>query len=99
MAKVMTKTQVVAYLAEQVELPKKTVATLLEALVTLATKEAKATGQFVVPGLGKAVKAARKARMGRNPQTGEAIKIPAKTVVRFRLAKAFKDAIVPPKKK
>jgi len=67
--------------------------------VALATKEAKATGQFVVPGLGKAVKAARKARMGRNPQTGAAIKIPAKTVVRFRLAKAFKDAIVPPKKK
>jgi DNA-binding protein HU-beta len=99
MAKVMTKTQVVACLAEQVELPKKTVATLLEALVALATKEAKATGQFVVPGLGKAVKAARKARMGRNPQTGEAIKIPAKTVVRFRLAKAFKDAVVPPKKK
>ncbi|HEX7629195.1 MAG TPA: HU family DNA-binding protein [Candidatus Methylomirabilis sp.] len=99
MAKMMTKTQVVAYLAEHVELPKKTVVTLLEALVTLATKEAKATGQFVVPGLGKAVKAARKARMGRNPQTGEAIKIPAKTVVRFRLAKAFKDAIVPPKKK
>ena len=99
MAKVMTKTQVVAQLAETVALPKKTVATLLEALVTLATKEAKATGQFVVPGLGKAVKAARKARMGRNPQTGAAIKIPAKTVVRFRLAKAFKDAIVPPKKK
>jgi len=99
MAKVMTKTQVVAHLAAQVELPKKTVAALLEALVALATKEAKATGQFVVPGLGKAVKAARKARMGRNPQTGAAIKIPAKTVVRFRLAKAFKDAIVPPKKK
>ena len=99
MAKVMTKTQVVAHLAEQVELPKKTVAALLEALVALATKEAKATGQFVVPGLGKAVKAARKARLGRNPQTGAAIKIPAKTVVRFRLAKAFKDAIVPPKKK
>lgn len=99
MAKVMTKTQVVTRLAETVELPKKTVAALLEALVALATKEAKATGQFVVPGLGKAVKAARKARMGRNPQTGAAIKIPAKTVVRFRLAKAFKDAIVPPKKK
>jgi DNA-binding protein HU-beta len=75
------------------------VATVLEELVALATKEAKATGQFVVPGLGKAVKASRKARMGRNPQTGEAIKIPAKTVVRFRLAKAFKDAIVPPMKK
>jgi DNA-binding protein HU-beta len=99
MAKVMTKTQVVAHLAEQVELPKKTVVALLEALVALATKEAKATGQFVVPGLGKAVKAARKARLGRNPQTGAAIKIPAKTVVRFRLAKAFTDAIVPPKKK
>ena len=99
MAKVMTKTQVVAHLAEQVELPKKTVTSLLEALVALATKEARATGQFVVPGLGKAVKAARKARVGRNPQTGEAIKIPAKTVVRFRLAKAFKDAVVPPKKK
>ena len=99
MGKVMTKTQVVAHLAAKVEVPKKTVASVLEELVALATKEAKATGQFVVPGLGKAVKAARKARMGRNPQTGAAIKIPAKTVVRFRLAKAFKDAIVPPKKK
>jgi DNA-binding protein HU-beta len=99
MAKLMTKTQVVAHLAEKVELPKKTVATVLEELVALATKEAKAKGQFVVPGMGKAVKAARKARVGRNPQTGEAIKIPARTVVRFRLAKAFKDAIVPPKKK
>lgn len=99
MGKVMTKTQVVAHLAAKVEVPKKTVASVLDELVALATKEAKATGQFVVPGLGKAVKAARKARMGRNPQTGAAIKIPAKTVVRFRLAKAFKDAIVPPKKK
>ena len=99
MGKVMTKMQVVTHLATKVDLPKTTVATVLEELVTLATTEAKATGQFVVPGLGKAVKAARKARMGRNPQTGAAIKIPAKTVVRFRLAKAFKDAIVPPKKK
>ncbi len=99
MAKVMTKTQVIAHLAEKHELPKKKVATILEDLVALAMKETKAGGQFVVPGLGKAVKAARKARMGRNPQTGEAIKIPARTVVRFRLAKAFKDAIVPPKKK
>ena len=53
----------------------------------------------MVPGMGKAVKANRKARMGRNPQTGEAIKIPAKTVVKFRLAKAYKEAVVPPKKK
>ena len=65
----------------------------------MATKEAKSSGQFVVPGLGKAVKANRKARTGRNPRTGEAIQIPAKTVVKFRLAKAFKDAVVPPKKK
>jgi DNA-binding protein HU-beta len=95
----MTKTQVVAHLAEKAEIPKKTAAAVLEELVTLATKEAKSSGQFVVPGLGKAVKANRKARMGRNPQTGEAIKIPAKTVVKFRLAKAFKEAVVPPKKK
>jgi DNA-binding protein HU-beta len=95
----MTKSQVVAHLAEKAGIPKKTAAAVLEELVTLATKEAKGSGQFVVPGLGKAVKANRKARTGRNPQTGEAIKIPAKTVVKFRLAKAFKDAVAPPKKK
>jgi DNA-binding protein HU-beta len=95
----MTKSQVVAHLAGKVGIPNKTAAAVLEELATLATKEAKSSGQFVVPGLGKAVKANRKARMGRNPQTGEAIQIPAKTVVKFRLAKAFKDAVVPPKKK
>ena len=95
----MTKAQTITHLAEKVGIPKKTPAAVLEELVTLATKEAKSSGQFVVPGLGKAVKANRKARMGRNPQTGEAIKIPAKTVVKFRLAKAFKEAVVPPKKK
>jgi len=86
-------------LAEKPGIPKKTATSVLEELVALATKEAKKSGQFVVPGLGKAVKADRKARTGRNPQTGEPIKIPAKTVVKFRLAKAFKDAVVPPKKK
>jgi DNA-binding protein HU-beta len=95
----MTKSQIVAHLAEKAEIHKKTAAAVLEELVTLATKEAKSSGQFVIPGLGKAVKANRKARTGRNPQTGEAIKIPAKTVVKFRLAKAFKDAVVSPKKK
>jgi DNA-binding protein HU-beta len=95
----MTKSQVVAHLAEKAGIPKKTAAAVIVELVTLAAKEAKGSGQFVVPGLGKAVKANRKARTGRNPQTGEAIKIPAKTVVKFRLAKAFKDAVVPPKKK
>ncbi len=99
MAKVLTKSQVVAHLAEKAEIQKKAAAAVLEHLATLATKEVKSGGQFVVPGLGKAVKAHRKARVGRNPQTGEPINIPAKTVVKFRLAKAFKDAVVPPKKK
>jgi len=95
----MTKPQVVAHLAMKAGIQKKAAATVMEALATLATKETKSGGQFVIPGIGKAVKANRKARVGRNPQTGEAINIPAKTVVKFRLAKAFKDAVVPPKKK
>lgn len=95
----MTKSQVVAHLAEKTGIQKKVAASVVEELVGLAVKETKSGGQFLIPGLGKAVKANRKARMGRNPQTGEAIKIPAKTVVKFRLAKAFKEAIVPPKKK
>jgi DNA-binding protein HU-beta len=99
MAKLLTKSQVVAHLAEKAGIQKKVAATVLEELVILATKETKGSGQFVIPGLGKAVKANRKARIGRNPQTGEALKIPAKTVVKFRLAKAFKDTVVPPKKK
>ena len=94
----MTKPQIVAHLAEKAEIPKKAAVAVLEELVTLATKEAKSSGQFVVPGLGKAVKANRKARMGRNPQTGEAIKIPARRVVRFRVAKAMKDAVLGVKK-
>jgi DNA-binding protein HU-beta len=95
----LTKSQVVTHLAEKSGIQKKAVTGLLEEMVALAAKECKGSGQFVIPGLGKAVKASRKARMGRNPQTGEAIKIPAKTVVKFRLAKAFKDSVVPPKKK
>ena len=99
MAKVMTKSQVVTRLAEKAAIQKKAAAAVLEELVGLAAKECKSSGQFVIPGLGKAVKANRKARMGRNPQTGEPIKIPAKTVVKFRLAKAFKDTVIPAKKK
>jgi DNA-binding protein HU-beta len=99
MAKAMTKSQVVAHLAEKAGIQKKAAALVLEEIATLATKETKSSGQFTIPGLGKSVKAARKARMGRNPQTGEPIKIPAKTVVKFRLAKSFKDSVVPPKKK
>jgi DNA-binding protein HU-beta len=99
MAKAMTKSQVVSHLADKAGIQKKAAAAVLEEIATLATKECKSSGQFVIPGLGKAVKAHRKARKGRNPQTGAEIQIPAKTVVKFRLAKSFKDAVVPPKKK
>ena len=95
----LTKSQVVAHLAEKAGIQKKAASAVLEQLATLATKETKSGGQFVVPGLGKAIKANRKARVGRNPQTGQPINIPARTVVKFRLAKAFKDAVVPLKKK
>ncbi|HEV2177759.1 MAG TPA: HU family DNA-binding protein [Terriglobia bacterium] len=95
----MTKSQVLSHLAGKAEISKKAAGAVMDEIAALATKECKSSGQFVIPGLGKAVKQNRKARMGRNPQTGEAIKIPAKTVVKFRLAKSFKDAVVPPKKK
>jgi DNA-binding protein HU-beta len=72
---------------------------LLDTVAAEAIKEVKKSGVFVVPGLGRLVRVDRKARMGRNPATGEAIKIPAKKVVKFRVAKAAKDAIVPPKVK
>lgn len=97
MAKVMSKTQLVRHMAESCELPKKTTVAFLDELASIAVKQTRSAGQFVIPGLGKLVKAARKARMGRNPQTGEPIKIPAKTVVKFRVAKACKESIVPKK--
>jgi DNA-binding protein HU-beta len=97
MASGLTKTQLVRHLAEKVELPNKTVALFLEQLADVAVKETKKNGVFVVPGLGRLVKAHRKARVGRNPQTGEPIQIKAKTVVKFRVAKAAKDAIAPKK--
>ncbi len=92
----MTKSQIIAHLAEAAEVSKKTAATMLEALGALAYKEAKKG--FTLPGFGKLVLVNRKARMGRNPLTGAAIKIPAKKVVKFRIAKAAKDAILGPKK-
>ena len=96
MAKKMSKSAVAAALAEKVEITKKQASLFLEELVCLAYKEAK--NSFTVPGLGKLVLVNRKARMGRNPATGEAIKIPAKKVVKFRIAKAAKDAILGKKK-
>src|SRR2546423_12766340 len=93
----MTKTQLTAHLAERMGEPitKKAAAGFLEHLASIAVKETKKNGIFVLPGIGRLVKAQRKARMGRNPATGEPIKIKAKTVVKFRLAKAVKDAISP----
>ncbi len=98
MAKAMSKSKVVAHLAGKAEISKKAAVGILEELVNLAYKETKGAGVFVIPGVGKLVKANRKARMGRNPQTGEPIKIPAKTVVKFRVAKAAKEAVLGKKK-
>ena len=92
MAKSMTKSQIADHVAQKAGLTKKAAVQLLDDFAALAYREAK--NVFVVPGVGKLVLANRKARMGRNPQTGEAIKIKAKTVVRLRPAKALKDAIL-----
>ena len=92
MAKAMTKSQIMATLAEKCCMKKKDVAGFIEALVGLAYKEAK--NGFTVPGLGKLVLVHRKDRMGRNPATGATIQIPAKTVLKFRIAKAAKDAVL-----
>lgn len=92
MAKPLTKTQIIAKIAEANSLTKKQVKALLESIVALAYKGAK--DGFTFPGLGKLVVVQRKARMGRNPKTGEKIKIKAKRVLKFRIAKAAKDAIL-----
>ena len=90
MAKALTKTKIVSALAEKVDIAKKTSAAYLEALAELAHKEAK--NGFTIPGVGKLVVRSYKARMGRNPQTGEPIKIPARRRLKFVVAKAAKDA-------
>ncbi|MFN0119364.1 MAG: HU family DNA-binding protein [Blastocatellia bacterium] len=97
-AKPMTKSQLATHFATKFNLSKKTANEILDEVAAVAIAQTKKTGNFVVPGIGKLVKAQRKARKGRNPATGAEIKIPAKTVVKFRVAKACKDAVVPPKK-
>ena len=92
MAKALTKSQIAATIAEKVGVTKKQAAETLEQVAQLAYKQAKNT--FTLPGLGKLVLVNRKARKGRNPATGEEIMIPAKRVVKFRVAKAAKDAIL-----
>ena len=90
----MTKSQMLAAMAEKTEMSKKDVDAFFDTLTELAYSEVRENGEFVLPGFGKMVKANRKAREGRNPATGETIQIPAKTVVKFRLAKAAKDAVL-----
>lgn len=90
----MTKSQLMATLAEKSGMSKKEVTDFMDMMADLAIKEVKSSGEFVIPGIGKLVKVHRKARMGRNPATGEEIQIPAKTVVKFRVAKAAKDAVL-----
>ncbi|MHC4983205.1 MAG: HU family DNA-binding protein [Planctomycetota bacterium] len=92
-AKKMTKSQITASLADRCDLPKKKIAEVVEELVNLACSQAPVG--FTIPGLGKLVLVNRKARMGRNPATGEPIHIPAKTVLKFRIAKAAKDVCCP----
>ncbi len=98
-AKPLNQTQVIAALAEATGKSKADVKAFLGALAEMAAKQSKKNGSFQLPGFGKLVVAKRAARKGRNPMTGAEIKIPAKTVVKFRIAKAMKDAVVPPKKK
>jgi DNA-binding protein HU-beta len=99
MAAKLTQSQFIKKLAETVEVSAKVAKAMTTAYSDLAIAETKKNGMAVLPGIGRLVRVDRKARLGRNPATGETIKIPAKKVVKFRVAKAVKDAIVPPKKK
>jgi DNA-binding protein HU-beta len=95
----MTQSQLVKKIAATCGVSNKDAKSFVDNYAAVAVAETKKSGVFVLPGIGRLVKVDRKARMGRNPATGVAIKIPAKKVVKFRVAKAVKDAIVPPKKK
>ncbi|HUS05580.1 MAG TPA: HU family DNA-binding protein [Bryobacteraceae bacterium] len=93
----MTQSQLIKEMAETTGVGNKVAKQFLEAFAEVAVRETKKKGVFVLPGIGRLVRVDRKARIGRNPATGESIKIPAKKVVKFRVAKAVKDSIVPPK--
>lgn len=97
MAKAMTKAQIVETLAKKMDMTKKDVSQFFDELAALAYKEAK--NGFTIPGIGKLTVVKRKARMGRNPATGEKIRIPARKALKFRIAKAAKDGALPAKKK
>ena len=89
-----TKAQIIAKIAEDVDLTKVQAAAALTSLVEMTYKGAKSKDGFTIPGVGKLIKQRRKARWGRNPATGEKIKIKAKTVLKFRIAKAAKDGVI-----
>lgn len=95
MPKALSKSQIAASIAERAQISQKTASEILDHLADLAYRNAKNT--FTLPGIGKLVLVRRKARVGRNPATGETIQIPAKGLVKFRVAKAAKDAILGPK--
>jgi DNA-binding protein HU-beta len=95
----MTQSQMIQTLADRCETTKKVTKAMLDNLAQTAITEVKKNGLFVIPGIGRLVRVERKARMGRNPATGEAIQIPAKKAVKFRVAKTAKEAIVPTKGK
>jgi len=96
MAKPLTKSQIAAEIAEKNNISRKAATDILEQLADMAYRNAKNT--FTLPGIGKLVLVNRKARTGRNPATGATIQIPAKRVVKFRVAKACKDAVLGGKK-
>lgn len=93
----MSQSEVVNHFAERFDLKRAQVKEIFEELSTLASREVKDNGEFALPGFGKLVLSERKAREGRNPQTGESIEIPAKTTLKFRLSKSMKDTVVPKK--
>jgi DNA-binding protein HU-beta len=95
-AKAMTKAQLAGHLAEKCAVSKAAAKGMLDELAVVAYKEAKKG--FTIPGIGKLVLVQRSARKGRNPRTGEEIMIKAKKVLKFRVSKACKDAVIPPKK-
>lgn len=93
----MTQSEVFNHFAEKTGLKRTQVKEFFDELAELASSEVKQNGEFVLPGFGKLVLSERKAREGRNPQTGETIQIPAKTTLKFRLGKGIKDTVVPRK--
>lgn len=93
-----TKAQIITAIAEKADITKAQAKLAIESLLAIAYAGAKKEEGFTIPGLGKLILVKRNARMGRNPRTGEQMKFPAKKVVKFRLAKAAKDAILPPPK-